>query len=146
MQKEERMSAEANKALARRFIEEGINAADMAVFDELLAEDVLDHYTPPGLPPGREGWKMNRRMFLAAFPDGRWEIADMVAEGDLVVVRAPFTGTHQGEFFGVPPTGRRVFTGSIHTIRIAGGRIVEHWGNSDDVRLMQQIGAIPSAN
>jgi predicted ester cyclase len=137
------MSTEQNKAIVRRFVEEGINPANMAVFDELLAEDVLDHDAPPGTPPGREGWKLNRRVFKAAFPDGRWEIADMVAEGDLVVVRAPFSGTHQGEFFGARSSGRRVSIGSIHICRVVYGRVVEHWGNSDDMALMQQIGAMP---
>jgi predicted ester cyclase len=137
------MTAEQNKAITRRFIEEGINRANLDVFDELLTEDVLNHYAPPGLPPGREGWKLNRRLFKTAFPDGRWEIADTVAEADLVVSRATFSGTHQGEFFGVPATGRRVSFGSIHIVRFAGGKIVEHWGNGDDMGLMQQIGAIP---
>lgn len=139
------MSAEQNKALVRRFLEEGINPAAMEVFDELVAEEVVDHYAPPGLPPGREGWKQNRLMFHAAFPDGRWEIVDMVAEGDLVVVRAPFSGTHTGEFFGIPATGRRVSIGSIHICRVVDGLVVEHWGNSDDVGLLQQIGALPAA-
>ena len=95
------MGIEENKALTLRFLEEGINQASMAAFDELVAEDVADHYAPPGFPPGREGWKQNRLAFKAAFPDGRWELADVVAEGDLVVVRVPFSGTHLGTFFGV---------------------------------------------
>jgi predicted ester cyclase len=139
------MSAEQNKALVRRFVEQGINGADTAVFDALVAEDVLDHCAPPGLPPGREGWKQNRLMFKAAFPDGRWEIAEMIAEGDLVVMRAPFSGTHQGEFFGIPATGKRVTIGSIHICRVVGGLVVEHWGNSDDVGMLRQLGALPAA-
>lgn len=139
------MSVEENKALVRRFVEEGINPAAMAVFDELVAEDVLDHYSPPGMPPGREGWKQNRLNFLAAFPDGRWEIVDMVAEGDLVVVRAPFSGTHAGEFFGLPATGRRVTIGSIHICRVVDGLVVEHWGNGDDLGMLRQLGALPAS-
>jgi predicted ester cyclase len=139
------MGSEENKALVRRFLEEVINQADMAAFDELVAEDAIDYASPPGSPPGREGWKESRLTFKAAFPDGRWELADIVAEGDLVVVRTPFVGTHQGEFFGAPPTGRRVTFDSIHTVRIAGGQIVEHWANGDDLGLMMQIGAIPAA-
>jgi predicted ester cyclase len=139
------MSTEQNRALVCRFVEEGIIKADMAIFDELVAEDVLDHYAPPGSPGGREGWKQNRLRFKAAFPDGRWEIADIVADGDLVAVRAPFSGIHQGEFFGIPATGRRVAIGSIHMCRVANGRIVEHWGNSDDLGMLRQLGAIPTA-
>lgn len=140
------MGTEQSRAIVLRFVEEGINQADMAAFDELVAEDVVDHYAPPGSPPGREGWKQNRLRFKAAFPNGRWEFADVVAENDLVVVRAPFSGTHQGEFFGIPPTGRRVTIGSIHICRVADGRIVEHWGNSDDLGMMQQLGAIPTGD
>jgi predicted ester cyclase len=135
------MDAEQNKALVLRFVETGIIPADMGVFDALVAEDVVDHYAPPGSPPGREGWKRNRLMFKAAFPDGRWEIADVIAEGDLVAVRAPFSGTQTGEFFGIPPTGRRVAIGSIHICRVANGAIVEHWGNSDDLGMLRQLEA-----
>ena len=79
------------------------------------------------------------------FPDGHWDLADVVAQNDLVVLRTPFSGTHLGEFFGVPATGRRVEIGSIHICRVVDGLIVEHWGNGDDLGLMQQIGAIPEA-
>jgi predicted ester cyclase len=138
------MSTDQNRAIVLRFVAGGINAADMAVFDELVAEDVVDHYAPPGSPPGREGWKQNRLYFKAAFPDGHWDVGDVVAEGELVVVRAPFSGTHQGEFFGIPATGRHVAIGSIHICRLADGLIVEHWGNSDDLGMLQQLGAIPA--
>ncbi len=138
------MTVEENKATVRRFIEEGINPANMAVFDELLHPEVLDHYAPPGFPPGREGWKLNRQAFLAAFPDGRWAIEDMVAEGSLVVTRCPFTGTHQGELFGIPASGQPVSISSIHICRLEVGKIVEHWGNGDDLGMMMQIGAIPT--
>jgi predicted ester cyclase len=137
------MSAEQNKVIMRRFLAEAINGADMAAFDELVAADVVDHYAPPGLPPGREGWKQNRLSFKAAFPDGRWEEADAIAEGDLVVMRTHFSGTHQGEFFGIPATGRRVAIGSIHICRFIDGLIVEHWGHGDDLGMLQQLGAMP---
>lgn len=137
------MNTEQNKALVLRFVEEGINQADMNIFDELVAEDVADHYSPPGLLLGRAGWKLNRQMFLAAFPDGRWEIADVMAEGELVAVRAPFSGTHLGEFMGIPPTGRRVAIGSIHICRVVDGQVVEHWGNGDDVGMLRQLGVMP---
>jgi steroid delta-isomerase-like uncharacterized protein len=137
------MSAAENKALVRRFVETGINQADMAAFDALVAEDVVDHYAPPGSPGGREGWKQNRLMFQAGFPDARWQIADIIAENDLVFVRAPFQGTHLGEFMGIPASGKPVSIGSIHICRVANGQIVEHWGNSDDLGMMRQIGVIP---
>lgn len=138
------MSTEQNQAVVRRFLEEGINHSNMAIFDALVAEDVVDHYAPPGSPAGREGWKQNNLMFKRAFPDGRWQIADIVAEKDLVVVRASFSGSHQGEFFGIQPTGKQVSIGSIHICRVVNALVVEHWGNSDDLGMLRQLGAIPA--
>ncbi|HEX5689274.1 MAG TPA: ester cyclase, partial [Roseiflexaceae bacterium] len=105
---------------------------------------VLDHYAPPGLPPGREGWNMNRKLFRAAFPDGHWAIEDIVGEGDRVAARATFTGTHRGEFFGIPATGKRVTIQAIHICRLAGDKIVEHWAKGDDLGMLMQLGAIPA--
>ena len=136
------MSTEANKTLVRRLVEEGINQANESVFLDLLSPDVVDHYARPGLPPGRAGWNLYRKLFRAAFPTGRWEIEDIVAEGDLIAARASFTGTHQGEFLGVPPTGRQVTVSAIHICRLADGKIVERWVNSDELGMLRQLGAI----
>src|SRR5689334_15113414 len=138
------MSPEVNKAIVRRFVEEGINESNEAVFLDLLSPDVVDHQARPGLPPGRAGWNLYRKLFGAAFPDGRWAIADIVAEGDLVVARASFTGTHQGEFLGIPPTGRQVTVSAIHVCRLADGKIMERWTNSDELGMLRQLGAIPA--
>jgi predicted ester cyclase len=136
------MSAEENKAIARRFLEDGINQSNETVFLELLDPDVVDHYAPPGLPPGSVGWNLNRKMFRSAFPDGRWIEEALMAEGDLVVGRYTFRGTHQGEFFGIPPTGRTVAVSNIHILRFEEGKIVEHWGNGDDLGMLHQLGAL----
>lgn len=138
------MSVEENKAIARRFVNDGINAADLAVFDELLVPDVIDHYAPPGVPPGREGWKQTHLIFLSGFPDGHWVEEDLMAEDDKVVGRYTFHGTHQGEFFGIPATGKQVTVPNIHIMRLVAGKIVEHWGNGDDLGLLQQLGAVPT--
>jgi predicted ester cyclase len=134
---------EANKAIVRQFLEEGINQANEAVFLALLAPDVIDHYAPPGLPPGREGWNRNRKQFRSAFPDARWEEQDMIAEGDVVVGRYVMRGTHQGEFFGIPATGKEVVHANIHILRLTDGVIVEHWGHGDELGLLRQLGAMP---
>lgn len=139
------MTTEANKTIARRFVEQGINQANEDVFLALLDPDVVDHYAPPGLPPGREGWNMNRKQFRSAFPDGRWEEQALVAEGDLVVGRYVMRGTHQGEFFGIAPTGKQVVVSNIHILRITRGTIVEHWGHGDDLGMLQQLGAAPES-
>ena len=136
------MSTETNKTIVRRFTD-AINMGNEAAFLDVLAPDVVDHYAPPGLPPGSEGWNMNRQMFRMAFPDGHWDEEALVAEGDLVVGRYVLRGTHQGEFFGIPATGKAISVSNIHIMRIADGKIVEHWGHGDDMGLMRQLGAMP---
>ena len=135
------MSTETNKTIVRQFVD-AINTGNEVAFLAVLAPDVVDHYAPPGLPPGSEGWNMNRKMFRTAFPDGHWDEEDLVAEGDLVVVRAVLHGTHQGEFFGIPATGKAISVSNIHIMRIADGKIVEHWGHGDDMGMMRQLGAM----
>jgi steroid delta-isomerase-like uncharacterized protein len=136
------MSTE-NKALVRRFLAEGIERGDPAAFDELLAPDVADHAAAPGLPPGREGWRRNRAIMAAGFPDLRFAIEDLLADGDKVIARTVFTGTHRGDFFGLRATGKAVTVSSIHIFRIDDGRIVEHWANSDDLAMLRQLGVVP---
>ena len=136
------MSTE-SKALVRRFLAEGIERGDPAAFDEFLAPDVSDHAAAPGLPRGREGWKQNRAIMATSFPDLRFAIEDLLADGDKVIARTAFTGTHRGDFFGLPATGRPVTVSSIHIFRIDDGRIVEHWANSDDLEMLRQLGVVP---
>ena len=138
------MSTEQNKALVRR-LEEVFNRGNMSMVDELFAPDFVEHEElPPGIPPGREAVKQLTTMFRSAFPDFKATIDDIVAEGDKVVIRQTWSGTHKGEFMGVPPTGKSVSFGVIDIIRIAGGKFVEHWGQMDMMGMMQQLGAIPT--
>ncbi len=136
------MSTE-SKALVRRFLAEGIERGDPAAFDELLAPDVSDHAAAPGLPPGSEGWQRNRGIMATGFPDLRFTIEDLLADGDKVIARTVFTGTHRGDFFGLPATGKAVTVSSIHIFRLDAGCIVEHWGNSDDLGMLRQLGVVP---
>ena len=139
------MSTEQNKALFRQFIEEIFNRGNMSRADELFAPDFVEREElPPGLPPGREGVKQLTTMLHSAFPDFKFTIDDMIAEGDKVVVRSTWSGTHKGEFMGIPPTGKSVSFGVIDIIRFAGGKAVEHWGQMDSMGMMQQLGAIPA--
>lgn len=139
------MPTEQNKALVRQMVEQVFNRGDVGLVDEFLAPDFVEHEElPPGLPRGREGVKQFFTTFRSAFPDFRATIDDIVAEGDKVVVRQSWSGTHKGEFMGVPPTGKSVSFGVIDIMRIAGGKFVEHWGQSDSMGLMQQLGAIPT--
>ena len=139
------MSTEQNKALVRHMIEDTFNRGNIGHFDEFMAPDFVEHEVlPPGIPSGREGVKQLTAMLRSAFPDFQATIEDMVAEGDMVVIRQTWTGTHSGEFMGVPPTGNSVSFGVIDILRIAGGKCTEHWGQMDSMSLMQQLGVIPA--
>ncbi len=131
-----------NKALNRRFVEEVINQGNIEAIDELIDPGVVDHAALPGFPTGREGAKQFFAMMRSAFPDLHLTIEDMIAEGDKVVMRSTWSGTHQGEFMGIPATGRRVTVSAIDISRVADGRIVEHWEQSDALGLMQQLGVV----
>ena len=139
------MSTEQNKALVRQMVEEIFNRGNMSRADEFLAPDFVEREElPPGIPRDREGVKQLTTVLRSAFPDFKATIDDIVAEGDKVVIRQTWSGTHKGEFMGVPPTGKSVSFGVIDIIRIAGGKFVEHWGQMDRMGLRQQLGAIPT--
>ena len=133
------------KALGRRWQTDIWNAgslsAALATAEEIVGPEFADHSRPPMLPDGLEGLKQQVTIFYTAFPDIWSRVEDVLAEGDRVVVRWTAGGTHRGSFCGVPPTGRSGSTMGIHIFRVAGGRIVEHWGNSDDLGLMTQLTA-----
>jgi steroid delta-isomerase-like uncharacterized protein len=136
------MSAEENKAIARRGYE-AINQNNLDALDEVVASDMIDHDPAPGQAPGLEGVKQYFSSLHSAFPDVQLNVEDMIAEGDKVVARLSVSGTHQGEFMGIDPTGNRVTITGIDLLRIVDGKIVEHWGNFDDLGMMQQLGVIP---
>lgn len=134
--------SEQNKALVRSFIDEVFNSRNPAALDRILAEGYVDHSPFPNQPPGREGFKQMIGGFLAAFPDFHATIEDMVAEGDKVVVRVTATGTHQGDFMGIPATGKPFKYQEIHIARIADGKMAEHWGVEDILGMLQQLGVV----
>jgi len=138
------MSA-ANKALARRLVEEAFNAGRLEVTDELIASDFVGHDPSlPGEVRGPAGVKEVIAGYRAAFPDIRVMIEDQIADGDLVVTRWRATGTHQGELMGMSATGKQATVTGITIDRIVGGRIAESWDNWDTLGMMQQLGAIPA--
>jgi predicted ester cyclase len=113
---------EENKSVIRRFVEEVQNNKNWDVFDELNAEDFVNHSAPPGVPNDREGGKLYLAGFMGAFPDSRFTIDDMIAEGDQVVTKKTFTGI----------------------MRVRDGKIVEHWLAMDQLSFMQQLGVLPT--
>lgn len=136
--------SEENKALYRRFVDEVINKKNLAVMDELMTPDYIEHdEMPPGMASGVEGMKQMLGMFFSAFPDMQTTTEDVIAEGDLVVGRHTTTGTHKGDFMGIPATGKSISIGEIHIVRIANGKGVEHWGQVDMMGMMQQLGVVP---
>jgi predicted ester cyclase len=139
------MSAEEYKACVRRIPEEMFNQGNLAVADEVIAPDFIEHAPlPPGWPSGLAAVKQYVTTLRAAFPDFRYTVEDEIAEGDTVVLRATARGTHQGEFFGIPATGKQATWTEMHICRLAGGRIAEHWVEQDNLGLLQQLGVIPA--
>ncbi|HYP40332.1 MAG TPA: ester cyclase [Chloroflexia bacterium] len=137
------MASEQHKELYRRFIEECFTGGNLALVDEIIIADAVDHQAPPGAAQGVEGVKQVISMFRAAFPDLQVTVDQMIAEGDTLAGRFTMSGTHQGEFMGIPPTGKRMEITGIDVVRFENGKMVEHWGNSDDLGMMQQLGLIP---
>ena len=139
------MSTEQNKALVRQLVEEAINKGNISVIDELLIPDFVEHEElPPGIPPGREAPKVLFTMLRSAFPDLKATIEHLIAEGDEVVLHMTWTGTHKGEFMGIPPTGKRISINVIDILGMAEGKCVEHWGIMDSMAMMQQLGVVPA--
>ena len=121
-----------------------INAGDFDAFADLLADDFVEHEELPGGASGREAPKELFAMLRAAFPDMHWTAEDVLPSGDKVVARVRVTGTHQGDFMGIPASGRSIDVGVIDIIRFGDdGLGHEHWGIFDQMTMMQQLGVAP---
>lgn len=134
---------ERNKALAARFNEEVKNQHRLDVIDELLSPAFINHSEIPGFPSNREGVKAFFAYWAQAFPDLTCTVHDRIAEGDRVVDFFTLTGTHQGEFLGIPATGRWVQYNGMHIFSFANGQITGHWNVLDLLTLMMQLGVVP---
>ena len=140
------MSPEDNKATIRRWIEEGWNQRKWAVFDELATSNWVYH--DPSLPTVRTRQDYTRWAgeTLGAFPDNHVTLEEMIAEGDQVVVRHTFRGTHTGAIvtpMRLPATGKQVTITAITIARLANGKLVEIWYQVDWLGVLQQLGLIP---
>ncbi len=134
------MTTEENKAIARRFADEVLNGGNLALIDELVAPDFVDHSVSPGVPPNREGAKTFFAMLRGAFPDLHVTINDVIAEGDKVVQRTTAHGTMTGAMMGMPPSGKSATWQQMHILRFADGKQVEHWAVIDQLGMLQQLG------
>jgi steroid delta-isomerase-like uncharacterized protein len=139
------MSADENRALIRRFVEEAFNRGNLGVVDEVYAPAHVGHTAGvPEQTSGPEGVKEFVGLYRNAFPDLHTTIEDMINERDKVVYRWTAVGSHQGELLGIPPSSNRVQLTGITIERIEGGKIVETWNNFDQLGMLRQIGAIPA--
>ncbi|QNI32652.1 ester cyclase [Alloacidobacterium dinghuense] len=137
------MTTAENKAVIMRFVEEVINQGRLEQADVLVGNNFVELDPLPGQRQGREGLKEIIGSMRAAFPDIHWVLEEMVAEGDTVVSRFIWTGTHRGEFLGIPATGKAVSVKGVVIDRIEAGMMAESRILMDSLSLMQQLGVVP---
>jgi steroid delta-isomerase-like uncharacterized protein len=129
--------------MIKRFYTEVLEGGNLALIDEMVSDDLVDHDPMPGQSPNKDGVSFFVNTMRSAFPDLKATIMEpALAEGNLEARYVVLTGTHQGDLMGVPATGRKVEFSGIDIIRIDNGKVVEHWGATDTMALMQQIGAL----
>ena len=134
------MSKQENVNTQKQF-GEAINSGNLEKFKELMAPNVLDHDPAPDQGPGPEGFISFFETFRAAFPDLKVEVEQMVADEDNVSIAYTVTGTHKGDFMGVPATNKAISARGVQIARFENGKIVERWGSSDELGILKQIGA-----
>ena len=136
-------SVEAYKAQYRTVIEECLNKGNLAAADKIISKDLVDH-DPGNMAGGLAGFKKFATAWRSAFPDGRVEIESIVAEGDRLIARTRSTGTHTGTFYGIAPTNKRFAVEGFDEVLFKNGMAVEHWGVSDQLGMMKQLGVMPN--
>jgi steroid delta-isomerase-like uncharacterized protein len=137
------MTTEANRTAVRRYYEEVLNRGRVALLDELAVFDYDEHSPFPGQPNGLEGLKARVGAILAAFRPV-FTLQQVVFEDDTAVVYWTNSGIHQGEFMGIPATGRTVSISGIDIHRLRGGRLAEHWHVIEELQMLQQLGLVPA--
>jgi steroid delta-isomerase-like uncharacterized protein len=145
MSEQRNTSSDAAKAVVRRNTEEVQSRGNFNIFEELFADDFVDHTPQPNTTPDKGGVRRLYHALRTAFPDFRAEIHWQVAEGELVTTYKTYHGTHQGTFLGVAPTGRSIHFETVDVMRVHNGKITEHWGVANLFSLLQQLGAWPPA-
>jgi predicted ester cyclase len=138
------MSAEENKAIVRRYLDEAWTKRNVNIIDELMAPDYARYLPGQDKPLDREGQKQRIAGFLKAMPDMVFMVDDLFAEGDRVVFRVTIRGAHQGALMGIAPTGKQLTVTAIDIARLENGKIVDHWGQMDMLGLMRQLDLAPT--
>jgi steroid delta-isomerase-like uncharacterized protein len=136
------MTLEENKKFMSNFIEEVINKKNLDAADDLAAADFIEHLPFPGQGPGREGLKFAINAMLTGFPDMNWTVQEQIAEGETVVTRFTWTGTHDGAFMGIPPTNKKVEVWGVVIDVVRDGLFAESRIIMDTVGLLQQVGVM----
>lgn len=135
-------AGETAKAVVRRNTEEVQSKGNFELFEELFADDFVDHTPQPGRSPDKAGARDLYHVLRGAFPDFHADIHWQAADGDLVTTYKTYHGTHEGPFFGIAPTGREIQFETVDAMRVRDGQIVEHWGVANLLSLLQQLGAV----
>lgn len=133
------MSREQNLATQER-LGEAVNAGNLDALTEVFAPNVVDHDPAPDQAAGPEGFQQFFAGVASAFPDAHIDVETMVADEDNIAIAYTLTGTHQGDFMGVAPTGRAFTARGVQIARFENGLIVERWGSSDQLGILQQLG------
>ena len=128
-----------HKDKAKRLYEEIFPKADIAALDDVIAPDGVGHEAPPGTPPGPAGVARTIGWLHSCFSDQRWEVHQAVSEDDTVMLYMTHSGTHTGEFMGIPPTDRHFEYRMVQILRFENGLAAEAWGVRDDATFMRQI-------
>lgn len=136
------MSQQENIKLQQQF-GEAVNGGNLSALRDIVAPDAVDHDPAPDQGVGPEGFIKLFTMMRSAFPDLKIEVEHMVADDDNVAFAYTITGTHSNDFMGVPATGRQIKARGMQITRFEGGKQVERWGSSDELGILQQIGAAP---
>ena len=129
------------KALMTRIVEEAFNQGDLDAFEELISDDFVEHEDlPPDVPQGKAAPRAMVTMMRDGFSDFRVAVEDMLQDGNKVVTRSRFSGTHDGEFMGIPPTGKKFDVAVIDIIEFRNDQAIAHWGVMDNAAMMEQLG------
>ena len=139
------MSGTNIKDIFQHGVDEIFNRKSLDFIDEFYVLDAIDHSAPPGLPAGIEGFRLKIGMLTNAFPDLNITYDFVIADGDMVGGRFSLTGTHQGDFAGIPATGKQISVTGHDYVRMVDGKVAEHWVEMDTMTMMQQLGVIPAA-
>jgi steroid delta-isomerase-like uncharacterized protein len=130
-------------ALNRRWLD-ATNSGNFDAFDELVGANIVEHQPFPGKTADLKGVKEGFRELRAAFPDLKFTLEDQIVEGDKVAIRGTLSGTHKGAYLGIPATGKTFSIESFDIVRVENGKFVEHWGITDQAKMLGQLGVMPA--